>query len=227
MTAKVMVFSLTGNSTNFPYLSIVNHDTMEQPTPEKNTPGPELGFEEVRVHVVLSLFRPSAGTRNLFPARDHEESCNMTTKSVPVKPNIPSFCIGPARLHHLVDIGAPYLPQALSSSQFNTLFNLLQLMMPEANPVDLAAQLDSALVSANDVRLTPRPLAFDYTFALDELNALARLRTGYAFFDLTPEIQHAMLNLIATGDITTRRLDLSLWLNDLHRNASACLSPPR
>jgi hypothetical protein len=99
--------------------------------------------------------------------------------------------------------------------------------MPEANPVDLAAQLDSALVSANDVRLTPRPLAFDYTFALDELNALARLRTGYAFFDLTPEIQHAMLNLIATGDITTRRLDLSLWLNDLHRNASACLSPPR
>ena len=43
----------------------------------------------------------------------------------------------------------------------------------------------------------PRLLAFDYRLGLDELDTMARNLTVFAFADLTPEIQDAMLDLIA------------------------------
>jgi hypothetical protein len=136
------------------------------------------------------------------------------------------------RLHRLVDDGAVYIPQVLNRFQFTTLLALLKRMIPqpEVNPAHLAARLDSTLANPADsstLRLTPSPLAFDYILALDELDTVARVRTGYAFLDLTTEIQDAMLSLIATRDVTTRKLDLSLWLKDLYRNAASCLAIPR
>ena len=56
---------------------------------------------------------------------------------------------------------------------------------------------------------------------LDELDTIARTRTGYAFAELPDEIQDAILGLIATRDLTTRKLDLALWLEDLHATAVA------
>jgi hypothetical protein len=135
------------------------------------------------------------------------------------------------RLHRLVDDGAVYIPQVLNRFQFTTLLALLKRIIPqpEVNPAHLAAQLDSTLANTPDSspRLTPSPLAFDYILALNELDTVARIRTGYAFLDLTTEIQDAMLSLIATRDVTTRKLDLSLWLKDLYRSASSCLALAR
>jgi hypothetical protein len=158
----------------------------------------------------------------------------VATNAQPIKLNDPDrFVHRPrsARLHRLVDDGAVYIPQVLNRFQFTTLLALLKRMIPqpEVDPAHLAAQLDSTLAypADNTPRITPSPHAFDYILALDELDTVARLRTGYAFLDLTTEIQDAMLSLIATRDVTTRKLDLSLWLKDLYRNAASCLTPAR
>jgi hypothetical protein len=45
----------------------------------------------------------------------------------------------------------------------------------------------------------------------------------YAFAELPTEIQDAVLSLIATRDLTTRKLDLALWLEALHTTAAAAL----
>jgi hypothetical protein len=155
----------------------------------------------------------------------------VATNAQPVKLNGPDrFVHRPrsTRLHRLVDDGAVYIPQVLNRFQFTTLLALLKRMIPqpEINPAHLAARLDSTLATTADStpRLTPSPHAFDYILALDELDTVSRIRTGYAFFDLTTEIQDAMLSLIATRDVTTRKLDLSLWLKDLYRSASSCLA---
>jgi hypothetical protein len=126
------------------------------------------------------------------------------------------------RLRQLIDRGAVYVAQNLSHSQFATLQAIAELILrPKSKR--LAARIDAALTtSASDaLPLAPRPpLAFDYQLGLDELDTIARTRTGYAFADLPPEIQDAILGLIATGDLTTRKLDLALWLEDLHSNAA-------
>jgi hypothetical protein len=134
-------------------------------------------------------------------------------------------------LQRLVDDGAVYIPQALNHSQFTTLLVLLNrtLPSPEANPARLAARLDTAVANtaARHLPLTAPPLlTFDYVLALDELDTIARTCTGFAFAALTPEIQDAMLGLIATKDLTTRKLDLALWLNDLRRHAASALALP-
>jgi hypothetical protein len=53
---------------------------------------------------------------------------------------------------------------------------------------------------------------------LDELDALSRTRSGYAFIQLPAELQEAILSLISTGDLTTSALDLALWLEDHHHH---------
>jgi hypothetical protein len=67
------------------------------------------------------------------------------------------------------------------------------------------------------------PLWPSTTSCLTTAHAIARTRTGYAFAELPTEIQDAILGLIATRDLTTRKLDLALWLEDLHITAAAAL----
>jgi hypothetical protein len=127
------------------------------------------------------------------------------------------------RLQQLIDTGTLYVAQNLSPLQFATLQAIgARVLRPSSK--NLAASLDAALAaSANDGLpfATPAPLAFGYQLGLDELDIIARTRTGYAFAELPPEIQDAILDLIATRHLTTRRLDLALWLEDLHTNAAA------
>ena len=129
------------------------------------------------------------------------------------------------RLKQLIDNGAVYVAQNLSHSQFATLQAIAALVL---RPISkrLAARIDAALTTSASAALPlapPPPLAFDYQLGLDELDSIARTRTGYAFAELPPEIQDAILGLIATRDLTTRKLDLALWLEDLHSNAAAAL----
>lgn len=127
------------------------------------------------------------------------------------------------RLQQLVDSGTLYVAQNLSQSQFATLQAIAALVLrPDSK--NLAAQLDAALTTSTSqppAFTRPLPLAFDYQLGLDELDTLARTRTGYPFAELPPEIQDAILNLIATHDLTTRRLDLARWLEELHATAVA------
>jgi hypothetical protein len=125
------------------------------------------------------------------------------------------------RLQELVDKGAVYVPQSLTVTQFSTLRVLLGRLYPQH--AQLAACLDAELASDPEESfsypVTPLRL-FDYQLGLDEMDSLARTRTGFAFADLTIELQDAMLGLIATRDLTTRRLDLSLWLKQLKNSAA-------
>ena len=133
---------------------------------------------------------------------------------------------GPSlRLQQLIDNGAVYVAQNLSQAQFATLQAIAALVLcPRSKR--LAAQVDAALsASAGEAlpSLPPPPIAFDYQLGLDELDTIARTRTGYSFAELPVEIQDAILDLIASGDLTTRKLDLALWLEDLHTTAAAAL----
>jgi hypothetical protein len=129
------------------------------------------------------------------------------------------------RLQQLIDNGAVYVAQNLSPAQFATLQAIAALVLRPWSK-RLAAQLDAALTTSFNEALPlapPPPLAFDYQLGLDELDTIARTRTGYAFAELPTEIQDAILSLIATRDLTTRKLDLALWLEDLHITAAAAL----
>jgi hypothetical protein len=129
------------------------------------------------------------------------------------------------RLQQLIDNGAVYVAQNLSSAQFATLQAIAaHVLRPRAKR--LAAHIDAALATNSSDTLPlapPPPLVFDYQLGLDELDTLTRTRTGYPFVELLPELQDAILNLIATRDLTTRNLDLARWLEDLHANAAAVL----
>src|ERR1700735_4850408 len=118
------------------------------------------------------------------------------------------------RLQQLIDTGTLYVAQNLSSSQFATLQAIAARVL-RPNSKDLAASLDSVLAggASGELRFrTQAPPALDYQLGLDELDTLTRIRTGYPFAELPPELQAAILNLIATRDLTTRRLDLARWL---------------
>jgi hypothetical protein len=123
------------------------------------------------------------------------------------------------RLQQLIDNGTVYVARNLSPSQFATLQAIAALVLrPKSKRI--AAHIDATLATSRP-DTPPRALSFDYQLGLDELDTIARTRTGYAFAELPSEIQDAILGLIATRDLTTRKLDLALWLEDLHASAAA------
>jgi hypothetical protein len=129
------------------------------------------------------------------------------------------------RLQQLIDNGTVYVTQSLSPLQFATLQAVAALRL-RSNAKYLAAHIDATLANGSSEALPFNPqsfLAFDYQLGLDELDFLTRIRTGYAFVELSPDLQDAILNLIASRDLTTRKLDLARWLEDLHANAAAVL----
>ena len=123
------------------------------------------------------------------------------------------------RLQQLIDNGTVYVAQNLTPAQFATLQAIAPLLL-RSDSKHLAARLDAALETT--IRRTlpsapPPPLTFDYQLGLDELDTIARTRTGYPFAELPTEIQDAILGLIASRDLTTRKLDLAHWLEDLQQ----------
>jgi hypothetical protein len=130
-------------------------------------------------------------------------------------------------LQHLIDTGALYVAQNLNPTQFATLQAIAsRILQPDDyshHPERLAAHLDSALHSTSGcapVFRQPLTVGFDCQLGLDELDTITRTRTGYSFAELPDEIQDAILSLIASRDLTTRKLDLALWLEDLHSSTA-------
>jgi hypothetical protein len=127
------------------------------------------------------------------------------------------------RLQRLIDAGSRYIQQNLTPGQFSTLHAVANILARSASH-QLASRLDAGLATTSSHTLpfaSPPPIAFDYQLALDELDSIARTRAGYAFTELPAELQEVVLSLIATRDLTTRKLDLALWLEELLRNAVA------
>lgn len=119
------------------------------------------------------------------------------------------------------DKDATYVPHALSVPQFATLYAVLRRMISRlheaiAAPSHAAVELDADL--AGDAGAVPVADAQAYPLGLDELDTLARTRTGYAFADLTPELQDVVLDMVAAGDLTTGKLDLAVWLEEVRRH---------
>ena len=125
------------------------------------------------------------------------------------------------RLQQLIDNGTIYVARNLSSCQFATLQAIAALIL-RPNSKTFASRLESELVSSGrDADKSTPSLALDYQLGLDELDTISRTRTGFPFAELSAEIQDAILGLIATRDLTTRKLDLARWLADLHDYAAA------
>jgi hypothetical protein len=127
------------------------------------------------------------------------------------------------RLQQLIDNGAVYIAQNLTPAQFATLQAIAPLVL-RSESKHLASHLDAALENTTRRTLSstpPPPLTFDYQLGLDELDTIARSRTSYPFAELPAEIQDAILDLVASRHLTTHKLDLALWLEDLHSNAAA------
>lgn len=121
-------------------------------------------------------------------------------------------------LKRLIDSGTLYIPQNLNPTQFATL-QAITLLLSHSGSYYAASRLDAALVTSAAVALPDAPappIAFDYRLGLDEIETITRTRTGYSFTELPAELQDAVLSLIASRDLTTRKLDLALWLEDLH-----------
>ena len=126
------------------------------------------------------------------------------------------------RLQQLIDTGTLYVARNLSPSQFATL-QAIAARVFRFSAKNLAADLEASLATSARETLPPAPpppVAVDYHLGLDELDTITRTRTGYAFAELPPEIQDAILDLIANRDLVTRKLDLALWLEDLHTTAA-------
>jgi hypothetical protein len=121
-------------------------------------------------------------------------------------------------LKRLIDSGTLYIPQNLNPTQFATL-QAITLLLSHSGSYYAAARLDATLVTSAAMAAPDAPappIAFDYRLGLDEIETISRTRTGYSFTELPAELQDAVLSLIASRDLTTRKLDLALWLEDLH-----------
>lgn len=126
------------------------------------------------------------------------------------------------------DADARYVPHALSEPQFTTLYAIIKRMISRlheaiAAPSHVATGLDASLVSRG---ATPAPAdASAYPLGLDALDDLSRANTGYAFAELTPELQDILLDMVASGDLTVRDLDLARWLDGLRSHAAEARKP--
>ncbi len=125
-------------------------------------------------------------------------------------------------LKRLIDNGTLYVPQNLNPSQF-AILQAITILLSRPDSSYVASRLDAAMVtnSSETSSFASPPIAFDYRLGLDELETITRTRTGYGFTDLHIELQEVILNLVSTRDLTSRKLDLAHWLEDLHDHTQA------
>jgi hypothetical protein len=155
---------------------------------------------------------------------DHQEShtvdFNEQLTVTPLRrPTDPSPTIW---LKRLIDNGTLYVPQNLNPSQF-AILQAITILLSRPGSNSVASRLDAALAtnSSEASSFASPPIAFDYRLGLDELETITRTRTGYGFTDLPIELQEAVLNLVSTRDLASRKLDLAHWLEDLHDHTQA------
>ena len=143
-------------------------------------------------------------------------------------PTTPPPCRSPepprARLQQLIDSGALYIARNLTSPQFATLQAIASRIVGPRHPEYLAGSLDSTPAYSISIasHAQAASLNFDFRLGLDELDTITRTRTGYAFAELPDEIQDAILGLVTSRDLTSQKLDLAFWLEQLYVRATAC-----
>ena len=123
-----------------------------------------------------------------------------------------------ARLQQLIDSGALYIARNLTAPQFATLQAIASRIIGPRQPEHFAGSLGSTPVHGISIS-SHAPAAspnFEFRLGLDELDIITRTRTGYAFAELPDEIQDAILGLVTSLDLTSRKLDLATWLEQLY-----------
>ena len=154
----------------------------------------------------------------------------MAISAESLKPSQPIRVSEPPRntvLQRLVDEGAIYVPQAMSVPQFATLQAVLKRLTSRQNAgvdstTSFVEAIDASLVGADTTARQTWSSAL--RLGLDELDTLARTRAGYAFAELTSELQDIVLDLIATGALSARAVNLASWLEELRYSALADLA---
>jgi hypothetical protein len=125
------------------------------------------------------------------------------------------------RLQELFDNGTLYGAPNLTVPQLATLRAIAGRIVGSRQSDQPGAPVGSTIArGAGEIR-SVAPTAVNYSLGLDELDTIARTRTSYAFAELPDEIQDAILGLIKTGDLTSRKLDLAVWLEQLYAVAAA------
>ena len=125
------------------------------------------------------------------------------------------------RLQELIDNGTLYGAPDLTVSQLATLRAIAGRIVGSRQSDRPGAPFGSTIAGeAGEIR-SAASAALDYSLGLDELDTIARTRTSYTFAELPDEIQDAILGLITTRDLTSRELDLAVWLEQLCALAAA------
>jgi len=130
-------------------------------------------------------------------------------------------------LQRLVDEGAIYVPQSMSVPQFATLYAVLKRLTSRQNgdvdsTTSFVEAIDASLVGADTTARQTWSSAL--RLGLDELDTLARTRAGYAFAELTYELQDIVLDLITAGALSAKTVNLASWLDELRYSALANLA---
>ncbi len=125
------------------------------------------------------------------------------------------------RLLEFIDHGTLYVAPDLTVSQLATLQAIAGRIIGSRHHELPGMPVDLTLARGADETRSVAPAAVNYSLGLDELDTIARTRTSYAFAELPDEIQDAILGLIKTGDLTSRKLDLAVWLEQLYAVAAA------
>lgn len=121
-----------------------------------------------------------------------------------------------SRLQQLIGSGALYIARNLTAPQFATLQAIASRIIGPRQPEHFAGSLGSTPPISISSHFPVASPNFDFGLGLDELDTITRTRTGYSLAELPDEIQDAILNLITTRDLTSRKLDLTIWLEQLH-----------
>jgi hypothetical protein len=147
----------------------------------------------------------------------------ISAEHPPLNPPCRSPELPGVRLQQLIDSGALYIARNLSAPQFATLQAIASRIIGPRHPEHLAGRPDSTPVHSISIS-SHAPAAspnFEFRLGLDELDTITRTRTGYAFAELPDEIQDAILGLVTSRDLTSRKLDLAFWLEQLYVMAAA------
>ena len=158
------------------------------------------------------------------PKQQERRIVAINTEQVPVAPSRRTSPPSPTIwLKRLIDSGTLYIPQNLNPTQFATL-QAITLLLSHPFSQYVASRIDASLVTSIS-RFEPDaplpPVTFDYRLGLDELETITRTRTGYSFTELHTDLQDAILGLIASRDLTSRKLDMASWLEDLQTHTLA------
>ncbi|WP_263381553.1 gluconate 2-dehydrogenase subunit 3 family protein [Granulicella arctica] len=126
----------------------------------------------------------------------------------------------------LDDVG--YTPDCLDQQELHTLRALLARVIPQnagadTVVIDLAARLDAQLSTGKGDGWRYAALPADteaYRIGLQLLDSFAHKLSSIPFDRLASDAQDALISSIASGTITSKKLDLRRWFEDVRSDAT-------